>query len=164
MKTQKFASGEWIIVEGDIPAYYIYRLLRGKVSYYENGNKLREAEYREGGDPVILGFTSALRDDRHSGASVKAETDIEVEPLSVDAIKGALLHDVSDEIKAEVNQMIKTVVLGNHILSLQRDLAVMRRIPDSKLAIPKNVSPDLHEILLELVRVYKNVADAFGLK
>ena len=157
MKTVTFKPGQWIITEGDIPAYYIYKLLNGKVSYHEEGTKIREFEIKEGGTPKIVGITAALRDDRLHHASIKAESDVTAEVLSVDMIKGILKHYVPDNMKEQMNIMTDTIVLGNHIKSLKRKMSTLPRIPDEQLEVTGNVHQEFSDLLAELKRVYSSI-------
>ncbi|MFQ5433193.1 MAG: hypothetical protein ACE5EN_11910, partial [Nitrospinota bacterium] len=151
--------GQWIISEGDIPAYYIYKRLNGKVSYNEDGTKIREIEVKEGDKPVILGFTSALRDDRLNHASVKAESDVKTEMLSVDSIQGILKHDIPDAMKEQIKIMTDTIVLGNHIKSLKRKMSALPRIAEEQLEIKENKHKEVYDLLAELKEVYSQVVN-----
>jgi len=157
MEIRTFKSGQWIITEGDIPAYYIYKLLNGKVSYHEEGTKIREIEIREGDTPKIIGITAALRDDRLHHASIKAESDVKAQELSVDMIKGILKHDVPDTMKKQINIMTDAIVLGNHIKSLKRKMSVLPRIPDAQLKVTGDVHQEVSDLLSELNRIYSSI-------
>jgi CRP-like cAMP-binding protein len=156
MEIKKFRVGQWIILEGDTPAYFIYRLHKGTVSYFENGSKIRSVEVKDGMKPIFLGFTSALRDDRMHSASIKAETDMELEAFAVDTIRGALKHDVPDEMKPDIEQMIQVIVMENHIKSLKRRARDIPVIPEERMQVPNDVSPEVGELLSEVIDVYKH--------
>lgn len=155
MEIKKFKAGQWIILEGDTPAYFIYRLHQGTVSYFENGTKIRSVEVNAG-KPIFLGFTSALRDDRMHSSSIRAETDMELETFSIDTIRGALKHDVPEEMKPDIEQMIQVIVIENHIRSLKRQARDIPTIPEERLQVPKGVSPEVGELLSEVIDVYKH--------
>lgn len=157
METCTFKPGQWIILEGNIPAYYIYRLMSGKVSYHEDGTKIREIDIKGGDTPKIIGFTAALRDDRFHHASIRAESDIEAEELSVDMIKHVLRREVPDAMKEQINVMIDAIVLGNHIKSLKRKMAALPRISDEQLEVTGDGSRDLSDLLAELKKVYLSI-------
>lgn len=157
MKMVAFKPGQWIITEGDIPAYYIYKLLNGKVSYHEEGTKIREFEIKEGGHPKIIGITAALRGDRCHHASVKAESDVKAEVLSVDMIQGILKHYVPETMRAQIDTMTDTIVLGNHIKSLKRKMATLPRISDEQIEAPVDAHHEFSDLLAELKRVYTSI-------
>ena len=157
MKIVTFKPGQWIITEDDIPAYYIYKLLYGKVSYHEEGTKIRDIEIKEGGTPKIIGITAALRDDRLHHASIKAESEVKAEVLSVDMIKGILKHYVPDTMKEQIDIMTDTIVLGNHIKSLKRKMSTLPRIEDEQLEVSGDVHPEFSDLLAELKRVYTSI-------
>jgi len=156
MEKKTFKAGQWVITEGDTPAYFIYRLKNGKVSYHENGVKIRENEVKNGDKPFFLGFTSALREDRIHSASIKAETDIDTEVFFVDSIRGALKHDIPEEMKHDIESMIEVIVLENHIRSLKRMARDIPVIPDERLKVPSGLSAEVGELVSELIDVYKH--------
>ena len=156
MEIRKFRAGQWIILEGDTPAYFIYRLHLGVVSYFESGSKTRTVEVTEGMKPIYLGFTSALRDDRMHHSSIKAETDMEVEVFSIDTIRGALKHDIPDDMKPDIELMIQVIVMENHIRSLKRKARDIPVLSENRLKVPNNVSPEVGELLSEVIDVYKH--------
>jgi len=156
MEKKNFKAGQWIITEGDTPAYFIYKLYKGKVSYHENGNMIREIDMKNGDKPIYLGFTSALREDRIHSASIKAETDIETEVFSVDSIKGALKHDIPSNMKDDIESMIEVIVLENHIRSLKRMARDIPVIPEDRMQIPRGLTPEVAELVSELIDVYKH--------
>ena len=168
METCTFNPGHWILLEGDIPAYNIYKLLNGKVSYHEDGTKIREIEIKDGGKPIILGFTAALRDDRLHHTSIKAESSVKAEVMSVDQIRYTLRRDVPDAIRKPINVMTDTIVLGNHIKSLKRKMAALPSIPDEQLEVTEDVPHGVSDLLTELKRVYsivrsdKNLVEHFS--
>lgn len=158
MKMHTFKSGEWIILEGEIPAYFIYKLLSGKVSYHEEGTKIREIEIKAGDTPKIIGITAALSANRLHHASIRAESDIEAEVLSVDTIKGILKHDVPEDMKDQINVMVDTIVLGNHIKSLKRKMSILPRIPDGEPVVTGGLHQGVADLLAELKRIYSGIA------
>lgn len=156
MNTLRFKSGQWIITESGTPAYFIYKMTKGSVSYHEEGAVIRTVELKEGMKPVYLGFTGALRDDRRHSTSIRAETDMELEVLSVDSLRGALRHDIPETMRQDIELMIRVIVLENHIRSLKRKARDLEVIPDMRLVIPAEVCGELKDLLEELIDVYKD--------
>jgi CRP-like cAMP-binding protein len=107
MNTLRFKAGQWIITESGTPAYFIYKMTKGSVSYHEEGAVIRIGVVKEGMKPIYLGFTGALRDDRRHSTSIRAETDVELEVLSVDSLRGTLKHDIRETMRRDIAQMIR---------------------------------------------------------
>jgi len=151
MTVEKIEAGRWIFSEGDVAEFSIYKLRSGKVSIHKSGRKIRDVEIKEGMQPIILGIAAALREDRKHGASVKAESDIEVVRIFIDHLRAILANEIPPDIKDEVSTMIKAIVMGNEITSL---LIKYSELPHMELSIPDDVSPNTVEILSEISRLY----------
>jgi len=154
-ETRKIRAGEWLITEGGVPAYFLYKLVSGKVGVYEKGEKLRNIDATDGAKPHYLGFMSSLGPERHHSLSVKTESDVEVEVCSVDHIRGLLRHDVPAAMRKHIDDMIDTIVMGDHIKALRRRLARKSRV-DLGVA-DGGVNPELKEVLEELTCLYEEV-------
>lgn len=149
------SAGEWLITEGGLPAYFLYKLTRGKVGVYEEGEKLRTIKAEAGAKPHYLGFMASIGPDNQHSLSVKAESDVVVEVYSVEHIRGLLRHDIPAAMQADIHNMIDTVVMGDHIKALRRHLA---RKPKIALRVDGGgISPDLQEVLEELSGLYEEI-------
>ncbi len=153
-ETKTVKAGEWIIVEGDIPAYFLYKLKKGKVAIYEEREKITSVEVKEGEKPHFLGFMSTLSEDRRHRASVKTETEVELEIFSSEHIRGLLLHDVPPEMRQDMDSMIETIQLGDRIKGLKRLLAEK---PLVDLKIEADMDPELSEIMQEFKALYLSI-------
>jgi len=154
MTRETIEANKWIFVEGGTPAYFVYRLLSGKVSIYSSGHKINEMEVKKGGKPALLGIFAALRDDRLHTASVKTDTEIQVERIYIDQIKGALKNDIPEAIKGKIATMIEAIVILNEIESLQQRLSTISKVT---LDIPPDMRPETSAILGEISELYKKL-------
>jgi len=152
MAQEIIEANQWIFVEGGTPGYFIYKLISGKVSVYSNGAKINEVEVKEGSEPVILGIFAALRDDRMHTASVKSDSQIKVEKIYIDHIRGALRNEVPEDMRKNISTMITAIVTANEIDSLKHKLATL---PKVSLTIPGNLGGEATKILQEIEELYK---------
>lgn len=152
MSTEIIKSGEWLFKEQNPPGYSIYKLMKGKVSIYKREKKIREMEVKEGMKPIMLGITAALRNDRQHMASVKAESDIEVNRIFIDHIKSVIADEIPQDIKHDISSMIESIVIGTEILYL---ISKKSNKPSLDVKIPDNVSTAASEILSEIISLYK---------
>ena len=159
MDKEIIKAGRWIFTEGGVPEYFIYKLLRGKVSIHKSARKIREVEITENMKPIMLGITAVLRDDRAHMASVRAETDIEVERIAVDQIRGVLANEIPGEIKYDLSVMINAISLGNEIESLMNRFF---DLPEVDFETPENLGEPVCEILSEIKRLYKLISVDVG--
>ncbi|RMH86120.1 MAG: cyclic nucleotide-binding domain-containing protein [Calditrichaeota bacterium] len=150
--TQTVPAGQWLIVEGSTPAYFLYKLISGQVGIYKEGQKIATVTVHPGAPPRFLGILSTLSADREHRASVKAETDVEVETIYIDHIRGILAHEVPREIRQTIQAMIEAIVIADEIKSLRRKLSHM---PVVELEIPETLDPELKHILTELRKLYE---------
>lgn len=151
METKTIKAGQWIVNEGKHPYFHIYKLLKGKVSVYKGGAKIREVEIKEGMKPIMPGITAALSEDHKHTASVKAESDIEVEIVPIDTILGIIRNEVPKNIRNDISIMTRLIIGGNEIIRQLNDLATL---PKVELEIPNNVSSQTIEVLSEVKRLY----------
>jgi hypothetical protein len=157
MDVETIEAGKWILTAKK-EGYFIYKLLKGKVSIYNKGVKISEVEVKEDDGPVFLGIIAALRKDGLHIASVKTETQIEVSKIYLDQIKRMLENDVPENIVDNVKTMINRIVISNEIESLKAKLS---EIPDVSLQIPENIDPNVSEILSEIKKLHDYLADSF---
>jgi len=151
MDINTIKAGQWIFTEDGVPEYFIYKLMKGRVSIYKSGRKIREVEIMDGKKPILLGITAVLREDRMHKASVKAETDVEVGSVPVEQIRGVLANEVPAEIKKETEIMTQAISLGNEIVS---SLSKFNDLPEVDLDIPEGLTSQTTEILSEIKRLY----------
>ena len=165
MSRKTFKAGGWLFKEGDvprsiiykltgIPRHIIYKLIKGKVSIYKGDKRINIIEVAEGMKPRLLGVISALTSDRSRSVSVVTDTDVEVEIMYSDHIKGLLKNDMPPEVRDDIEAIIKSIVVRDKIKQLQRELFDIS--PSEKLDIPNNVNPEVSELLSELMEVYEN--------
>ncbi len=147
-------AGEWLIAEGSIPAYFLYRMTKGRVGIYEENKKIASVEVGEGDKSHYIGFLSSLSEDRKHRASVKTETEIEVEVISTDHIQGLLRHDIPAGMRADIDMMIETIQIGDRIKGLRR---IMSEKPIVDFDIESDTHMELKEILEELKSVYERI-------
>jgi len=154
MSIEKFGTNQWLITAGGVPAYFIYRLLKGRVGIYDEGVKVATVEVKEGDNPKFIGFMATLSKDLVHRASVRTETEIEVDTHYIDHVRGLLAHDVSEKMQDDIQNMIEIISAVNQVRSLQKRISNMTKI---ELTIPENTNPELKDILDELDRLYKEV-------
>lgn len=152
MSRETIKAGQWILAEGAHYGYLMYKLLKGKVSIFRSGAKVNEIEVKEGGKPVFLGIIAALRDDGIHTASVQADSNIEVEQIYLDQIRGIIKNEVPEDIKDDLSVMVHAIVLQNEITSLEQELA---SLPKIDFSAPDNER--IREVLEEIGRLYKSV-------
>ncbi len=154
MSRKSISAGQWLFTEGDAPASIIYKLTKGRVSIYEGGKRINTMEVEEGMKPRLIGVISALTSDRVRTASVKTDTDIDVEIIYIDHFKGLIKHDVPAEVKDDIDAIIKSIVVRDKIKRFQRELSEIA--PPEKLEIPDDLNQEVSEVLSELMEVYKS--------
>ncbi|MDP6567152.1 MAG: hypothetical protein QF578_20150 [Alphaproteobacteria bacterium] len=153
-ETRTIKAGEWLITEGGLPAYFLYKLIKGTVGVYEEGEKLRTIEVTGGTPPHYLGFMSCLAPKGQHSLSVKTESDVEVEVYYVDHIRGLLRHDVSAATWRDIETMIDVIVMGDHIKALRRHIARKKKVD---LRIDDGAIPEIKGVLEELVNLYEEI-------
>jgi hypothetical protein len=146
-------AGEWLIKEGDTSEIDVYKLLRGKVSVYEGGRKRTSIEVKEGEEPELIGVIAAFSSDRGRSASVVTETEIIYETISIGHIKNIIKKDLPQDIKEDIDSVIKAIVARDKINRLLNDVSQLS-LP-GKLKIPENISQDAVEVLSELKNIYE---------
>ncbi|VAX22966.1 hypothetical protein MNBD_NITROSPINAE02-1945 [hydrothermal vent metagenome] len=151
MTIETIKAGQWVVAEGGVPEYSIYKLLSGTVSIYKSGSRIREVTINKGDKPIMIGITAIFRDDLMHMASVKAETDVEVDRIYIDQIRGTLANEIPKENKNDIAIMIKSITMGNELVSLVNKFY---DLPKINLEIPTNVSTETEEILSEITRLY----------
>ena len=159
MTTKNINAGQWIFTESEVPAYFIYRLVGGKVSVHKSGRKVREVEVANGGKPVMLGIAALLRNDLMHMVSIRAETDIKVDQIYVDQVRGVLKNDIPPELRSSLSAMSSTVSLGNEIFGL---LGQYSDLPKVDFDIPEGVGDDAGEVLSEIKRLYGLITKDVG--
>ena len=154
MSIKKIEPGQWLFTEDSVPGSIIYKLIKGKVSIYKGDKRINIIEVAEGMKPRLIGVISALTSDKSRSASVVTDTDVEVETMYSDHIKGILKSDVPQDMRSEIDAIIKSIVVRDKIKHLQRELSEIS--PPEKLDIPDNLNPEVSEVLSELMEVYES--------
>lgn len=155
MDEKTFPKGHWLISESNTPAYFIYKLKKGKVSIYTNGRKVNEMEVRDGDKPKLLGVLAVLRDDRRKMASVKTESPVEVESIYIDHLLGIIKNETPASVRKDVDAVIESIQLINSIKVQETRLAEIGKI---KLSIPSNATGDALELFEELKSLYESLS------
>lgn len=146
-------AGQWIITEGgNIPEYFIYRLLEGQVSIYKGGRKIRDIAIKAGQQSITLGITSCFSPNLRHMASVKADTDVKLERIYLEQIQGVLDHEVPVSIQPDIKTMVKAIVMGNEITSTVNKLS---DLPKVNFQVPDDMSKETTEIVSEIKRLYE---------
>jgi hypothetical protein len=153
-KVETIEANQWFISADDIPAYFMFKLLQGKVSIYSNGVKVNELEVKEGQDPAILGLHAALREDRLHTASIKSETQLKVVRVYMDHIRGILKNEIPENVRKEISAAIDVIVIHDKIESLKSRLAAAPRVT---VEIPASVSQEAASILRQISGLYDRV-------
>lgn len=153
MSIETVKADQWLFTAGRVAEYCIYKLINGKVSIYKSGKKIREVEIKKDGmEPILMGITAVLRDDFMHQASVKTETEVQVERIYVDQIRGILANEIPGRLKKDIETMTESIVMGNEILCMIYKFSDTSRV---NLEIPDDLSSETREILSELKRLYK---------
>ena len=145
-------AGQWLFTAGRVAEYCIYKLIKGRVSIYKSGKKIREVEIKEGMKPITLGITAVLRDDLIHQISCKTETDIQAERIYVDQIRGILANEIPGSLKKTIESMTESIIMGNEIMCMIYKFLDASAI---NLEVPGDVSSETQEILSELKRLYE---------
>ena len=135
-----------------VPRHIIYKLIKGKVSIYKGDKRINIIEVAEGMKPRLIGVISALTTDRSRSVSVVTDTDVEVETMYSDHIKDILKSDVPQDMRSEIDAIIKSIVLRDKIKCLQRELSEIS--PPETLKVSDTLNPEVSDVLSELMKVY----------
>lgn len=154
-KVETIEANQWLITDDGIPAYFMFKLLQGKVSVYSRGVKVNELEVKEGQPPVVLGIIAALRDDRMHTASIKAESKLKVVRIYIDHIRGILKNEIPENIKKDISVAIDAIVANDKIESLKAKLAAS---PKAKVQIPSGLGEEAAAVLRQISGMYDRVA------
>jgi CRP-like cAMP-binding protein len=153
MSVETVERGQWIFLERSLPGYFIYRLLEGKVSIYHSSSKINEIEVKRGDKPVLIGMISALRPDGLHIASVRSETQLKVERIYSDQVRGILHNEAPESAKKELKTIIDTIIVRNEIEALKNRL---KTLSAADVKIPDNLSAELKEVLDNINDLYKH--------
>ena len=156
MSIETIAAGKWLFSEGGVPEYFLYKLLKGKVSVHKGGAKVRDVKVEEGDPPVSLGVSALLSDSRVHMSSVRAETDVLVDKTSVDQIRGILAAEIPEQVKHDIDVMRRSIVLGNEVVSKWNQFS---GLPTVDLEFAEGLRPEVREVLSEIKRLYQLVRD-----
>ena len=154
MYEKTFPKGLWLITE-DNPAYFIFRLIKGRVSIYTHGKKVNELEVKEGEKSKLLGIIAILRGDRKHAASVRTESPVEVETIYIDQLLGIIRNETPANVQTDLAAMIESIQLYNSIESMQNRLAEIGKI---SFSIPSGSRGDVLELFEELKSLYEHLS------
>lgn len=153
-KVETIEANQWLITDDGIPAYFMFKLLQGKVSVYSNGVKVNELEIKEGQQPVVLGIIAALRDDRMHTASIKADSKLKVVRVYIDHVRGILKNEIPEDMRKDISAAIDTIVTNDKIESLKAKLAAA---PKAKVQIPANLGEEAASVLRQISGLYDRI-------
>jgi len=151
---KKFPPNQWIVSQTGLPAFFVRKLLKGRVGIYEEGEKIATIEVSEGMKPKWLGFTSSLSQDFIHKASIKTETEVEVDTVYTEHIWGLLKNEVPNDIQEDIKHMVEAINVGGHIKGLKIKLS---KVPKIDLKIQPDYDSELLEILQELKDIYEHI-------
>ena len=92
--------------------------------------------------------------ERQHSLSVKTESDAKVEVCNVDHIRGLLRHDVPAAMQYDIETMIDTSIMGDHVKALRRHLSRKQKVD---IQIDEATDPELREVLEELNCLYEEI-------
>ena len=153
MEMKTFDKGQWLITE-DVPAYFIYRLKKGRVSIHWKGKKVGDVEVAEGKTPRLIGNLGLFSNERKHTASIKAETAVEVEPIYIDHLLGLIKNETPQRIKSDVEAVIESIRLMDTIRNARERLTEIGKI---KLTVQVNAKGELLEAFDELIVLYQRL-------
>lgn len=153
MDKKMFSKGDWIITENETPACFLYRLKKGTVSIHENGNMINTVEVEEGGKSILLGILAVLREERLHKASVRAESDVEVEQVYIESLRNHIGRDVPESFRNDLDLMIDTILINNRIKSLKNSFAE-RELVTQKMF--EDTPEELFEVFDQLAGMYES--------
>ena len=154
MSIKKIEAGQWLFTEDSVPGNIIYKLVKGKISIYKGDKRINTIEVTDGMKPRLIGVVAALTSERERTVSVQTDTEVEVETMYIDYLKGLLKSDLSAEMQSDIDAIIKSIVVRDKIKRLQRELSSIS--PPEKLDVPDNLNPKVSEVLSELMEVYES--------
>ena len=156
MSVETIERGQWIFMEKSLPGYFIYRLLEGKVSIHHQGSKINEIEIKRGDKPILIGMISALRQDGMHIASVRSESQLRVERIYSDQVRGLLQNEAPETTRKDIKTAIETIVIRNEIDMLKSKFGGLDKVD---IKVPDNLTPELKEVMESLRDLYKNAAN-----
>ena len=154
MAMQKIAPDQWLISKGDLPAYFLHKLVSGKVAIYDDDQRIATVEVKEGTEPRFLGVLAAMSSDHQHKFSVKTESEVEVDSIYLDRLWSLYLDEVPKEMQAGVQEMVDAILIGDHIKGLRRKLSDTRIID---LELKPGLSSELVDVLNELKTLYESI-------
>ena len=153
MSIETINKGQWIFLERSLPGYFIYKLIEGKVAIFHSGEKISDIEVKKGDKPALIGMISALRPDGLHIASVRSETNLQVERIYSDQIRGIVNNEVPDSIRNDLKKMIEAVVIRNEIEALKIRLKTLGSVNPE---IPDNIHKDVKDVMEGIKILYNN--------
>ncbi len=153
MGSKTLNKGQWLITEGDSRMFHLYRLIEGRVSIHSKGKKINEVEVKPGGTPRVLGIL-ALFNDRKPTASVRAETDVEVETPYMDHIMGLIRNELPLN-RDDLSAVIESIELYS---AIERARGRLAEIGTVKLSVPAKGKGEVREVFNELKELYETLS------
>lgn len=154
MGSKTLNKGQWLITEGDTRMFHLYRLIEGRVSVHSKGKKINEIEVKPGGTPRVLGIL-ALFNERKPTASVRAETDVEVETPYMDHIMGLIKNEMPIN-RDDLAAVIESIELYS---SIERARGRLAELGSIKLSVPPKGKGEVKEVFNELKELYEKLSD-----
>ena len=155
MGIRTIEADQWLVVQSELPAYFLYKLIKGRVGIYEDGERIDTVEVKGDRRPKLLNIISTLAKDHKRRIAVKTETEVKVDTAYQDYFWKLLSHEVPHEILEKIEKMIEAILLGDHIKSLRRKLS--RKQVLEPLAIQETYSSDVTDLLYAIEGLYEHI-------
>ena len=148
-------ANQWLGVQSDLPAYFLYKLIKGRVGIYEDGEKIDTVEVNEEMTPRLLNIISTLAKDHKRRIAVKTETEVEVDSAYQEHFWKLLSHEVPHDMLEKIEKMIEVILVGDHIKSLRRKFSKMQVV--GPLAIQETFNTEVKDLLFAIEGLYEHI-------
>ncbi len=155
MGIRTIEANQWLVVQSDLPAYFLYKLIKGRVGIYEDGEKIDTVEVNEEMKPKLLNIISTLAKDHKRRIAVKTETEVKVDTAYQEHFWKLLSHDAPHDILEKIEKMIEAILIGDHIKSLRRKLSKMQVI--EPFAIQETFNSEVTDLLFAIEGLYEHI-------
>ncbi len=157
MGIRTIEADQWLIVQSDLPAYFLYKLIKGRVGIYEDGEKIDTVEVKDEMRPKLLNIIATLAKDHKRRIAVKTETEVRVDTAYQEYFWKLLSHEVPHEILEKIEKMIEAILIGDHIKSLRRKLSRMQVL--EPLDIQETYSSEVTDLLYAVEGLYEHITN-----
>ena len=155
MGIRTIEANQWLVVQSDLPAYFLHKLIKGRVGIYEDGEKIDTVEVNEGMKPKLLNIISTLAKDHKRRTAVKTETEVKVDTAYQEHFWKLLSQEVPHDILEKVEKMIEAILIGDHVKSLRRKLSKLQVI--EPLVIQETFNSEVTDLLVGIEGLYEHI-------